>query len=107
VRDQGCTKLAQVAVKAGGAVGGPELVGFVLLDPLCEAGEETGYVVSIQRMKRSAHAGGVRLGRRGAWECLHDVKGLTVVLVCHTRLATPLAGWLSSAATCAQGSISP
>jgi hypothetical protein len=58
VCDQDATKPAQVAAPtADGAFSGPELVGFVLLDPLCEAGEETGYVVSIQRMKSSAHAG--------------------------------------------------
>jgi hypothetical protein len=58
VRYQDANKPAHVAAPtADGAVSGPELVGFVLLDPLCEAGEETGYVVSIQRMKSSAHAG--------------------------------------------------
>jgi hypothetical protein len=36
---------------------GPELVGFVLLDPLWESNEEIGYVSSICRMKRTAHQG--------------------------------------------------
>jgi hypothetical protein len=81
VRDQDCTKLAQVAVKAARAIGGPELVGFVLLDPLCEAGEETGYVVSIQRMKRSAHAGGVRLGQLGVVGACMVVMHPTIGLV--------------------------
>jgi hypothetical protein len=35
----------------------PELVGFVLLDPLWESNEEIGYVSSICRMKRTAHQG--------------------------------------------------
>jgi hypothetical protein len=40
-----------------GAVLGPELVGFVLLDPLWDEGQEVGYVASVMRMKRSAHTG--------------------------------------------------
>lgn len=36
----------------------PELVAFILLDPMWENGEEVGYVSSIVRMKRSAHQGG-------------------------------------------------
>lgn len=39
------------------AVLGPELVGFMLLDPLWEQGQEVGYVASVMRMKRSAHTG--------------------------------------------------
>jgi hypothetical protein len=35
----------------------PELVGFVLLDPLWEGGEAVGYVTSMQRINRSAHSG--------------------------------------------------
>lgn len=35
----------------------PELVGFVLLDPLWQSAEEIGYVASLMRMKRSAHTG--------------------------------------------------
>jgi hypothetical protein len=35
----------------------PELVGFVLLDPLWKDNEEIGYVSSICRMKRTAHQG--------------------------------------------------
>jgi hypothetical protein len=42
---------------ASAAAAGPELVGFVLLDPLWEGGQEVGYVTSMMRMKRSAHAG--------------------------------------------------
>ena len=41
---------------------GPELVGFVLLDPLWEGGSEMGYVSSICRMKRTAHQGERPLG---------------------------------------------
>jgi hypothetical protein len=40
------------------AVQEPQLVGFVLLDPLWEGGEPLGYVSSIVRMTRSAHQGG-------------------------------------------------
>jgi hypothetical protein len=48
VRDQDAVGQAALA---------PELVGFVLLDPLWEGGQEVGYVASVMRMKRSAHAG--------------------------------------------------
>lgn len=47
----------------GGAASGffdptkPQLLGFVLLDPLWEGGEQVGFVSSIVRMKRSAHQG--------------------------------------------------
>jgi hypothetical protein len=43
--------------RAAAAGLGPELVGFVLLDPLWEQGQEVGYVASVQRMKGSAHPG--------------------------------------------------
>ncbi|WIA39641.1 hypothetical protein OEZ86_005718 [Tetradesmus obliquus] len=39
----------------------PELVGFVLLDPLWQDNEEVGYVSSICRMKRTAHQGTLKL----------------------------------------------
>lgn len=45
------------AAAGGAALGNPELIGFVLLDPLWEEGEEIGYVSSICRMKRNAHQG--------------------------------------------------
>jgi len=44
-------------VEAAGTRKEPELVGFVLLDPLWEENEEVGYVSSIVRMKRTAHQG--------------------------------------------------
>jgi hypothetical protein len=49
----------QQAEAAAGKRKQPELIGFILLDPMWEGGEEVGYVSSIVRMKRSAHSGGV------------------------------------------------
>jgi hypothetical protein len=46
------------AVAGGSGRTQPELIGFILLDPLWEGGHEMGYVSSIVRMKRSAHQGG-------------------------------------------------
>jgi hypothetical protein len=50
---------------AAGAAGGrydidplkPDMLGFVLLDPVWENNHEVGYVSSICRMKRTAHQG--------------------------------------------------
>lgn len=57
VTDDTAAVLDQGLDKQAGGKGAPEVVGFVLLDPLWEHGEEVGYVTSIMRMKRSAHAG--------------------------------------------------
>lgn len=45
----------------GGGRRQPELIGFVLLDPMWENNEAVGYVSSIVRMKRSAHQGELKL----------------------------------------------
>lgn len=64
----GCAEPGAQAQAQEGPVG-PELVGFVLLDPLWEGGQEVGYVTSMMRMKRSAHTGeaGGGLGQRARW----------------------------------------
>lgn len=47
----------QAQPPAAGVRKEPELIGFVLLDPLWEEGQEVGYVSSIVRMRRNAHQG--------------------------------------------------
>jgi len=63
------TALSDQRVKpAGGSTGPlqqPQLVGFVLLDPLWEENEEIGYVASLMRMKKTAQSGGRDRGGRG------------------------------------------
>lgn len=64
----------------------PELVAFILLDPMWENGEEVGYVSSIVRMKRSAHQGGFEVNL-GVGFCIGE-QGKTFLLYPLTMLLT-------------------